>query len=339
MNGEQIVVRDDTNDSAQTHEQDTPSTSGLSRRRFMLAGGAGLTAAALGAGIDPSVAQAADKVKRIQPRAGYTTPLPKNWVADHVTDDLHPPLNEMPPLLTASVNEKNPLEYDLFLSMNSASGYLMLDRLLALSAGYYVKMRFRPILPREVLTGEEGEFPYTFDYNSVEFMRLAKMLGLPFAYPNPQVVVQDVWPPATRTLDAPIGEKKQKKAYYLSRMAAAAALQDKGEAFMDSVYRMIWNGATRDWPDQVIPVMEKAGFDAKAMDDDVKANPKKYDDILAENLSAQTATGHEGDVVAAFRQEPFPDQRRFDLLFWTLQRNGLTRKPGNTVLPASSWTS
>lgn len=137
----------------------------ISRRRLLLAGGGGLTAAALVAGIDPSLAQAAenvkDNVKRVQPRAGYTVPLPVNWVAEHVTDDVNPPINEMPAPLTANVNESNPLQYDLFLSMNSASGYLMLDRLLALNSGFNVRMRFRPILPREVLTGEEGEFPYT----------------------------------------------------------------------------------------------------------------------------------------------------------------------------------
>jgi 2-hydroxychromene-2-carboxylate isomerase len=232
------------------------------------------------------------------------------------------------------VNEKNPLEYDLFLSINSASGYLMLDRLLALSAGYNVKMNFRPILPREVLTGEEGELPYTYTYNNVEYRRLAAFLGVPIEYPNPQVVVQDVWPPLTRTLDAPIGEENQKNAYYISRMAAAAALQNIGEAFMDSVFRMIWDGTTDDWPKEVVPALEKAGLDGKAMDDDVKANPKTYDNILMKNLSAQTATGHEGGAVAAFRQEPFPGQNRFDELFWTLRQSGLTRRRGALELTA-----
>ena len=320
-------MRDDMDHSGQTPKQVTPSSKGLSRRKLLFAGGASLTAAAITSGQGSAWAKTTDKVTRIQPRAGFTVPLPKNWVADHVTDDVNPPIKEMPPLLTANVNEKSPLEYDLFLSFNSASGYLMLDRLLALSAGFNVRMNFRPILPREVLTGEEGEFPYTFNYNNVEFRRLAAFLGVPFEYPNPQVVVQDVWPPLTRTLDAPVGEKNQKNAYYISRMAAAAAIQNKGEMFLDSVFRMIWDGTADDWPNEVVSALEAAGLDGKAMHDDVKSNPKTYDDILMKNLSAQTATGHEGAVVAAFRQEPFPGQNRFDELFWTMQRNGLTRKP------------
>jgi len=331
-------VRDRTDHSGQIQEQETPSAKVLSRRAMLVAGGASLTAAALTSGQGAAWAQTTDNVKRIQPRAGFTVPLPKNWVADHVTDDVNPPINEMPPPLTANVNENNPLEYDLFLSINSASGYLMLDRLLALSAGFHVKMNFRPILPREVLTGQEGEFPYTYTYNNVEFRRLAAVLGVPFEYPNPQVVVQDVWPPLTRTLDAPVGEENQKNAYYVSRMAAAAALQNKGEAFLDSVFRMIWDGTADDWPNNVVSALEEAGLDGKAMDDAVKSDPKTYDDVLMKNLGAQTATGHEGPAVAAFRQEPFPGQNRFDELFWTMQRNGLTRKPGSTALPTSSWT-
>ena len=326
------------NDLSDNVREDELAENSINRRRFVLGGGAGLAVAALSSGINPALAKSGDNIKRVQSRAGFTLPFPKNWMADHVTDDVNPPLNKLPAPLTANVNAKNPLHYDLFLSMDSATGYLMLDRLLALNAGFNVQMNLRPILPLEVLTGEEGEFPYTFIYNNVEYRRLAKRFGVPFEYPNPQVVVQNVWPPLTQTQDAPIGEKNQKTAYYISRMAVAAVLQNKGEVFMNSVFRMIWDGKTSNWLDRVIPVLEKAGLDAMAMHNDVKANPKKYDDILAKNASALTATGHEGSAVAAFRQEPFPGQNRFDQLFWTLQENGLTHKSGKPALQTSSWT-
>jgi 2-hydroxychromene-2-carboxylate isomerase len=318
------------NENANANQDD--ARAGIDRRNLILAGGA-LGLAAAGAGTN--AAAAADDVKRIQPRAGFALPLPKNWVADHVTDDLHPPINELPPPLTANVDEDNPLEYDLFLSMDSATGYLMLDRLLALSANYNVRMNFRPILPRQVLDSEEGEFPYTYNYNVVEYRRIAKFMDVPFEHPNPQVVVQDVWPPLTRTLNSPIGEENQKNAYYISRMAAAAALQNQSEAFLDSVYRMIWSGKTKDWPSQVVAALDSAGLDGKAMDDAVTSNPKSYDQVLMKNLREQTAIGHEGSAVAAFRQEPFPGQNRFDQLLWTLERSGLTRKTENAVFLAA----
>lgn len=306
------------------------------RRNLLFSGSASLSVAALAAGSGSALAQSTDAAARIQPRAGFAIPFPQNWVSDHVTDDINPPIKEMPAPLNALVNAESPLEYDLFISMNSASAYLMLDRLLALSRNYNVKMNLRPMLPREVLTGEEGEFPYTFTYNSVEFRRIAQFMGLPFEYPNPQVVVQDVWPPLTRSLDAPVGEENQKLAYYISRLAAAAGLQNKGEAFLDHVFRMIWDGQTKDWTSHVVQALNDAGLDGKAIDDDVKVNPQSYDYMLASNLRAQTATGHEGDVVAAFRQEPFPGQNRFDQLFWTLQQNGLTRKPENPIFLAAT---
>jgi 2-hydroxychromene-2-carboxylate isomerase len=313
-------------------------TAGVTSRRVFLTGGVGLTAAALASGNLAARAQDTDGVKRAQPREGYTLPLQQNWVADHITDDVNPPIKEMPPLLTANVNAANPLKYDLFLSLNSASGYLMLDRLQALNEGFHVKMNFRPILPRVLLTGQEGEFSYTFNYENIESQRVAKFLGVPFKYPNPQVVIQDTSPPYTRTLDPLKGEENQRNAYYLSRLAAAAQLEDAGDAFLDSVFRMIWDGSVADWPSQIIPAMNAAGMNAKMMDANVKANPVKYDKVLEENARAQTACGHEGDAVAAFREEPFPGQNRFDELFWTLQRNGMTRKSNDAVLPTTSWT-
>jgi 2-hydroxychromene-2-carboxylate isomerase len=324
------------------HDNDSPANehkpaSGISRRSFF-AGGAGLTAAVLASGKTEAQDQATDRVKRAQAREGYKIPLPPNWVADHVTDDVNSPVKTMPPLLTANVNATTPLKYDLFLSLNSASGYLMLDRLLALNEGFHVKMNFRPIRPRVLLNGHEGDFPYTFNYENIESQRIAKFLGVPFKYPNPQVVNQDTWPPYTRTLDPPMGEEKQKNAYYLSRMAAAAQLQDKGDAFLDSVFRMIWDGSVADWPSQIIPAMKTAGMNAEVMDADVRTNPAKYDKFLAENARKQTTCGHEGDAVAAVQQEPFPGQNRFDELYWTLLQNGMTRKPNNTDLPTTSWT-
>jgi hypothetical protein len=74
---------------------------GVDRRRLLLAGSAGLDSAALAFDSGTASARVTDTSNRIQPRAGYTIPLPQNWVADRVTDDLHPPIKEMPPPLTA----------------------------------------------------------------------------------------------------------------------------------------------------------------------------------------------------------------------------------------------
>ena len=67
-----------------------------------------------------------------------------------------------------------------------------------------------------------------------------------------------------------------------------AALQNQSEAFLDSVYRMIWSGKTKDWPSQVVAALDSAGLDGKAMDDAVRSNPKSYDQVLMKNLREQS---------------------------------------------------
>ena len=64
---------------------------------------------------------------------------------------------------------------------------------------------------------------------------------------------------------------------------------------MDSVFRMLWDGSVSDWPAEIIPAMEAVGINAKVLDANVKTNPAKFDEVLAENARAQTSCGHEGE--------------------------------------------
>jgi 2-hydroxychromene-2-carboxylate isomerase len=122
-------------------------------------------------------------------------------------------------------------------------------------------------------------------------------------------------------------------------LAAAAQDQGRGLEFLDKIHRMMWDGTTDNWPDFLIEYMDRAGMDGKATDADVKAHPDKYDAILDENGVAQHATGHGGVPNMAFRGEPFFGEDRFDLFFYRLRQNGLTRRSDATAqLPLESWT-
>ena len=57
---------------------------------------------------------------------------------------------------------------------------------------------------------------------------------------------------------------------------------------------------------------------------------------------------HRGDLVerhapvieASLGRDPLRlGEDRFDLLFWTLERSGLTKRTGHATLPTKSWTS
>ena len=271
---------------------------------------------------------------------GYEVPLPQNWCADHYDDDLNPPIKSLATPLTELVNESNPMEFDLYWSMRSPYCYLVLDRILALHASYNVKINFRPQLPIVVQVGSFPGAPwYRWNYDMIDQHRVAKFLGIPFRRPNPEPVIQNTTPPYTADLECNVGEDHQPHIYRVSRCAAAAQQQGKGLKFLDHVSHMMWDGTTDDWPKHLVEYMNRAGMDGEAVDADVAANPDKYDAILEENRDAHTACGHGGFPLMAFRGEPFFGQDRFDLLFWTLQRNGLTKRKGHATLPLSTSTS
>jgi 2-hydroxychromene-2-carboxylate isomerase len=307
------------------------------RRNLLIAGaGVGL-AAATWAG--SALAEDGDGVVRHQPYKGFQIPLAENWAGDHYNDNVHPPIKELDPPLTANVNAENPLEYDLYYSMRSPYSYLVIDRILALNRTYNVKMTFRPTLPIAVKSGGFPGVPwYRWNYDMVDQHRSAKRHGIPFRRPNPEVVVQNTWPPYTLTLDIPKGEKNQPLIYLATRCAAAAQMQDKGNEFLDHVLHMMWDGTTDNWPDHLAEYMTRAGMDGAAVLADVKANPAKYDKVLDGNNALKAKTGSGGVPLMVIRGEPFFGQDTFDQFFWTLQRNGLTKRKGHGDLPTSSWT-
>ncbi len=311
----------------------------MNRRDLLIAGaGATLTAATLAGTSDLAAAQTTGSEVRYQSFPGVTIPLPETYMSDHFSDGVHPPKKEMPPPLTANVNEENPLEYDLYWSMRSPYCYLVLDRILALNKHYNVKMNFMITFPIAIKSGGFPGAPwYRWNYDMIDQHRVAKRQGIPFRRPRPEVVIQDVWPPYSLTLNIPTGEKNQPNVYLISRCAAAAKLQDKGEEFIDHVSHMLWDGIVDDWPDHMAEYMNRAGMDGEAVLADVHANPAKYDAVFAEVGEAKSKTGSGGVPEMVFRGEPFFGQDMFDSFFWRLAQNGLTRKDG-APLPRFSWT-
>lgn len=306
-------------------------------RRDLLIAGAGLTAAAV-AGKSAMAATKVQEEERHQPYTGFKIPLPKSWIGEYYDDNQHPPIKKIPAPLTANANEKNPLEFDLYWSMRSPYSYLVLDRILALNEHYNVKINFMPTLPIAVKTGGFPGVPwYRWNYDMMDQHRVAKRLGTPFRRPRPEVVLQNSWPPYKLTLEVSEGEKNQPNVYLVTRCAAAAQLQGKGLQFLDHVDRMMWDGTVDNWPEHLGEYMDRAGLDGKAILADVKANPKKYDDRLNATNKVKAKTGHGGVPLMVFRGEPFFGQDKFDVFFWRLARNGLTRKDG-AALPSTSWT-
>jgi 2-hydroxychromene-2-carboxylate isomerase len=78
-------------------------------------------------------------------------------------------------------------------------------------------------------------------------------------------------------------------------------------------------------------------MDYKAVLKDIDKNPEKYDAVWEKNQKDHVMTGHGGVPTMTIREvgEPFFGQDRFDMFFWRLKENGLTKreKPIEPIVP------
>src|SRR5580692_2747431 len=202
------------------------------------------------------------------------------------------------------------LSVDLFFSFRSPYSYLALPRTLKLVADYDVAVSLRPVYPLAVRV--PGFFkranPQFARYVVLDSSRVAKHENIPFRFPRPDPIVQDM-----STLEV---ADKQPYIHRLTRLGAAAQLEGRSLAFVDAIARVLWDGTVKGWNEGDHPTRaaEKAGFDLAAMDKAVAADPDRYEAIIAANEKAHAASGHWGVPTFVFAYEPFFGQDRIDLL-------------------------
>jgi 2-hydroxychromene-2-carboxylate isomerase len=213
------------------------------------------------------------------------------------------------------------LEYDLFWSFRSPYSYLVTPRLLEFEREYDVKANVRPVYPIAVRL--EGFFkqvnPMWPPYLLRDTMRIAEMLGMPYAWPSPDPVVMNMG-----TGEVP---KEQPYIHRLVRLGVEAAARGHGLPFLAEVSRVIFGGV-RDWHqgNHLAEAARRAGLDLAALDREIQQDPDRYEAVIAENEAAQKKAGHWGVPLMAFNGEPFFGQDRFDALKWRMEKNGLTRR-------------
>ena len=199
------------------------------------------------------------------------------------------------------------LEYDLFWSFRSPYSYLVTPRLIEFEREFDVKANVRPVYPIAVRI--PGFFkqvnpmwpPYLFR----DCLRIAEMLGMPFAWPSPDPIVMNM---ATGEV-----AKDQPYIHRLTRFLAAVSA---------GIF-----GGVRDWHlgDHLAGAADRAGLNLAKLDSEIEREPNRYEAAIAENESAQKNAGHWGVPLMVFKGEPFFGQDRFDLLRWRMQQNGLRR--------------
>ncbi|MEO1001318.1 MAG: DsbA family protein, partial [Pseudomonadota bacterium] len=130
------------------------------------------------------------------------------------------------------------LEVDLYWSFRSPYSYLATPRLVTLARDWDVEVRVRPVYPLAV---RDPEFFSRVDPQWVAYLlrdvhRVAEMEGIPFHWPAPDPIVQDL---TTRKIAA-----EQPLIHRLTRLGVAAVEAGRGLPFIEAVSALIWGGTT-----------------------------------------------------------------------------------------------
>jgi len=214
-----------------------------------------------------------------------------------------------------------PLAVDVFWSFRSPYSYLATPRLVALQREYDLDVNVRVVLPIAVRI--EGFFqrvnPLWPPYLMRDTARIAEQLGIPYAWPYPDPIVQDY---ATREV-----AKEQPYIYRLTRLGVEAARRGRALPFIAEISRVIFGG-TSNWHEgtHLAEATALAELDLAAMDAAITADPASYDATIAQNQADLETAGHWGVPTMVFEGEPFFGQDRLDLLVWRMEQHGLRRR-------------
>jgi 2-hydroxychromene-2-carboxylate isomerase len=214
------------------------------------------------------------------------------------------------------------LSVDLFFSFRSPYSYLALPKTIKLVNDYDVTVNLRPVYPLAVRV--PGFFkranPQFARYVVLDSRRVARRENIPFRFPRPDPIVQDM-----ATLEV---ADKQPYIHRLTRLGAAAQLEGRALAFTDAISRVLWDGTVKGWNegDHLASAAAAAGFDLAAMDSAILADPDRYERVITGNEQDHAASGHWGVPTFVFENEPFFGQDRIDMLIWRMESKGVTRR-------------
>lgn len=214
------------------------------------------------------------------------------------------------------------LHADLFFSFRSPYSYLAIGRYRAMAEEYDLTIALRTVLPIAIrdpgilFTGSPNIGRYIF----IDAARSAQMLGIPYRWPRPDPVVQNL---ATREIAA-----EQPHIHRLCRMGQAAERAGKGLAFADEVSRVIWSGTVDDWHegDRLAQAAARAGLDFAALETEAAQDAEALDAEIAANQAALEAAGHWGVPTLVFEGEPFFGQDRVEMAKWRMEQKGLEKR-------------
>src|ERR1019366_10274815 len=133
------------------------------------------------------------------------------------------------------------LAVDLFFSFRSPYSYLALPKTLKLVADHDATVNLRPVYPLAVRVPgffERANPQFAIDV-VLDSIRVAKYENIPFRFPRPDPIVQDM-----TTLDV---APQQPYIHRLTRLGAASQIEGRSLAFADAISRVLWDGTVKGW--------------------------------------------------------------------------------------------
>lgn len=211
------------------------------------------------------------------------------------------------------------LSIDLYWSFRSPYSYLATPRFVSLAETYDLAVAVRIVAPIAIRDPRffERVDPLMPPYVVMDSARVAEALGVPFRWPRPDPVVMDM---KTRAI-----ADDQPYIHRLNALGIEAVRRGRGLAFIESVSRLIWDGATDGWHegDHLARAAAAAGLDLAEMDRAIARRPEDHRAELDRNAAALREAGHWGVPTAVFQGEAFFGQDRIDLLVWRMKQHRL----------------
>ncbi len=214
------------------------------------------------------------------------------------------------------------LKADLYFSFRSPYSYLAIGRYRALTEMFDVDITLRTVWPIAIRSPDllfSGN-PAAPRYILMDSMRVAQMLEIPYRWPNPDPIKQDM---ATLTI-AP----EQPLIRRVCRMGQAATRRGRGLPFADEVSKIIFDGSTDNWHegDHLARAAQRAGLNLAELDAEAVSDVDALDAEIAANQEALEAAGHWGVPTLVFDGEPFFGQDRIETVLWRMNEKGLTER-------------
>jgi 2-hydroxychromene-2-carboxylate isomerase len=196
---------------------------------------------------------------------------------------------------------------DYFISFRSPFSYLSVDRVAQLEVDWDLTINFRPVYPAALRNPGLFSNPQAGPHIFRDCHRMADYLGIPFQWPKPDPIVQD--------LETMKIADDQPNIHRLTRLGAEAARRGAGLAFYRNVSTLIFGTGTENWHEggHLAEAAGRVGLDFADMESSIVSDEAALEALIQDNEAALDATGHWGVPVLAVDGEPFFGQDRIEM--------------------------